>query len=91
MLRATGGVRVELDWDETWAHFEIVDEVATSESEVLIGAPTLLIATGKLPNLAIDKKVLVHDEEENDIDEYYVRDRRRIDDGGLTRILLREP
>ncbi len=91
MLRDTGGVRVELDWDQTYGHFEIVDELAISESEVLIGAPTLLIATGKLPKLAIDKTLLLFDEEENDVDEYLVRSWRRLDDGGVTRILLREP
>ena len=82
MLKDTGGVLIEVGWDETYGHFEILDEVAMSESQVLVQAPTCVVATGTLPKLAVDAEIVVDDER------YYVQEHRKIEDGKLTRILL---
>ena len=84
MFKATGGPEIRLGQDTTYGHFDIADDVAISESEVLIGAPTVLIATGTRPDLALGTTILVGAES------YVVRDPRRIEDGMLTRIELSE-
>lgn len=89
MLRDTGGWKVGTEWDETYGHFEILDEVITSESDVLVAVPSLLIATGALENLAMDTQLTVIDPDTEEETEYTVRDYRRVEDGMLTRILLK--
>lgn len=83
MFRDTGGVPVSLGGASTYGHFDIMDEVALSEAEILVAAPTLVVPTGKLPGLKVDEPILVNQEA------WFVRDHRRIDDGSATRILLR--
>jgi len=89
MLRDTGGWKVETEWDETYGHFEILDEVIVSESEVLVAVPSLLIATGILEGLAMDTPLTLIDPDTGEETDYTVRDHRRVDDGMLTRILLK--
>jgi hypothetical protein len=84
MLQDTGGVAVLLGDQSTWGHFEIMDEVVLSDTEVLVAAPTVLVATGRIPTgFAIGDPIMVGTED------WFNRDHRRIDEGGLTRILLR--
>lgn len=84
MIKATGGKRVELGADVTWGHFEILDEVVLSATEVIVAAPSVLVATGTLEDLAMDALIDV------DGTVYTVRDHRRVDDGLTTRILLKK-
>lgn len=84
MLQDTGGVPVLIGDRSTWGQFEIVDEVVLSDTEVLVAAPTVLVATGRIPaGFAIGDPIMVGAEN------WFVRERRRLTDGGLTLILLR--
>lgn len=85
MLQDTGGVPVLIGDRSTWGQFEIMDEVVLSDTEVLVSAPTVLVPTGRIPTggLAIGDPIMVGAED------WFVRDKRRVTDGGLTLILLR--
>lgn len=84
MLQDTGGVAVLIGDRSTWGHFEIADEVILSDTEVLVAAPTVVVVTGRIPaGYAIGDPIMVGKED------WFNRDHRRFDEGGLTRILLR--
>jgi hypothetical protein len=84
MLKATGGVPIALDSDETYGHFDILDEAIVPEVGVMVGVPSIVIATGTLPALAVGKDILV------DNVTYRVLPYERVDDGMVTRIYLKE-
>lgn len=88
MLKRTGGVRIQLGDDETWGHFEILDEVVLSHAEVIVGAPSILIATGKLTMVEMDAELII--ERDGELEAWSVRLPQRIDDGRMTRVLLKE-
>lgn len=86
-MQALNGVTVEYQAKQTWGLFDIVDEVAIGDdgqAEVVGAALALKVPTAALAGLARDDAITV------DGDPYTIRDHRRIGDGTLTRIWLRE-
>lgn len=88
MIEDTDGVPVELGVDDTWGHFEIVDELVLSPTEVIVDAPTLVIPTGVLSDLVEDAELTV--ERDGEEETWVVRYFEKIDDGALTRIVLKK-
>lgn len=82
MIQDTGGVPVSAGDQETWGHFEIVDELALSEAEVLTHVPTVEVATGRLTGLRRGTEIVVGGET------YRIRMSQRVRDGKKTMILL---
>lgn len=84
MIRATGGIAVVVGASSTWGHYDVSDAGVFDSAEVLAAEPHVTVPTGVLTGLEIGAAITV------DGTAYTVRDHRRIEDGGLTRIWLAE-
>ncbi len=86
MIRATGGVEVTYGAVTTWGHRDIVEgEYVGEEGAGVYGTlDTLKVATGLLAGLKNNQPITVEGET------FKVADHRRIEDGALTRIVLRK-
>lgn len=87
MLEGLGGVSVVHGTETGQGLLDVHDEelLRNGNDPGLIGkVVTVLVKTAAFPTIAIDAQVTV------DGKQYSVRDRLKIDDGAMTRLLLRE-
>lgn len=87
MLEGLGGVSVVHGSETGQGLLDVHDEelLRNGQDPGLIGkVVSVLVKTASFPTLAMDDLVIV------DGKQYSVRDRLRIDDGAMTRLLLRE-
>lgn len=82
MLQDTGGIPVRLGPALTYGHFDDGAADTGLEIEVVIEGPSVVVATKKLPDIAMGAVINV------DGKDWKVRDHRREADGGLTRVFL---